>query len=121
MSPSKKDTSDYENRFFSLLQDTIEGIDNKVDKLSTDVRDVGEAERKTSTQVFRLSDRVEANRVRLDVLERAIPDKTVASVKELPHWWRDPSVIKLLSLVVGAIIVIVSLYAGLKGIKVPSP
>jgi hypothetical protein len=119
MSPNKKDTSDYENRFFSLLQDTIEGIDSKVDKLSTDVRDFKEEQNALSTRVVRLNDKVDVNSIKIGILEDG--SKMATSVKDLPHWWRDPSVIKLLSLVVGAVIVIVSLYAGLKGIKVPSP
>jgi len=98
--------SDFEDRFFTLLEGTIQGIDKKVDKLGSSLQDNTNETRKINSRVAKLENTV-------------FPSQTQQTAQDLPSWWRDPNIIKLLSLVFGAIIIILTLYAALKGIKVP--
>jgi len=98
--------NDFEDRFFTLLEGTIQGIDKKVDKLGSSLQDNTNETRKINSRVAKLENTV-------------FPSQTQQTAQDLPSWWRDPNIIKLLSLVFGAIIIILTLYAALKGIKVP--
>lgn len=98
--------NDFEDRFFTLLEGTIQGIDHKVDQLGNDLKVNTNETRKINSRVAKLENTV-------------FPTAPTQTVKDLPTWWRDPNIIKLLSLVFAAIIIILTLFAALKGIKLP--
>lgn len=102
---AKKKSGDFENRFFDLLEGTIEGIDKKVDRLSEDTKNNTTGINKVATRIGRL--------------ENVVFPEQILSTKDLPAWYRDPAVIKLLTLVAGAVVLLISLIAALFGAKLP--
>lgn len=119
MSAAKKTPSDFEDRFFDLLENTIKGIDKKVDKISDDQATNSAETRKVYNQVMRQDERIKQLEKIVKALNKAVFPEHIAQPSDLPAWYRDPNLIKLFSLIFGAIILLVALFAGLKGIKLP--
>lgn len=92
MSPkTKKQNEELESQLLGLLKGTIGGMDKKIDRI----------DKRTS----RLENAVFPN---------------IAPAEPLPPWYRDTALLKLLSLVVAALIVVLTIIASLHGIKLPS-
>lgn len=90
MSPKRRSKNDLENQLLGLLENTMGGMDGKIDRLD---RRVGKLEDEIFPKIIKPS--------------------------QLPPWYRDPAIIKLLTLVVGAVLVVLFIVAALKGIKLP--
>lgn len=103
---SRKPPQDFEGRYFDLVESAMEGMDKKIDRIDA---------KQTSTEnnVNRLNTKV--NR-----LENEVFPNQAKTIKDLPAWYRDPAIIKLLTLVFGAIILVVSLIGALFGKSLPS-
>lgn len=91
MATRKKQNEELESQLLGLLKGTIGGMDKKIAK----------------------------NTRRIDILEDEVFPKQPQNVQQLPSWWRDPALIKLFTLIVGAAILILFIIASLKGIKLP--
>lgn len=108
----KKTENDFENRFFDLLETTIEGVDKKVDKIDA-------AQAKQAESQRRLEDTQKTVSHRLGRLERKVFPNTPSTVQQLAPFWRDPAIIKLFTLIAAAIFVFLVIIAGLRGYKIP--
>jgi len=106
MASKRKASDDFENRFFDLLEGTIEGIDKKTDKIS----DEQQRQRGMLSTVNE----------RLGRLERKVfPKPNSTSRQDLPVWYRDPQLIKLFTYIVASFILLLIIIASLRGIKLP--
>lgn len=106
MASKRKPTNDFENRFFDLLEGTIEGIDKKTDKIASEQQE----QRGMLNGVTQ----------RLDRLERKVfPNISPANRSNLPPWYRDPQLIKLFTFVVATLFLLLVIIASLRGIKLP--
>lgn len=116
MAATRKKSGNFEDRFFDLLESTIEAIDKKVDQNSNDIKDSLSEIKKKSDTIRRLSDRVK--KLEEKVFEQSAP---ATSTKELPAWYRDQNIIKLATYIIGFLVLVATIYAGLKGIPVRPP
>lgn len=92
MSPSKKkQNEELESQLLGLLKGTIGGMDKKIDRIDK----------------------------RIGRLENAV-FPNVAPQEPLPPWYRDTALLKLLTLVVAALIIVLTIIASLHGIRLPS-
>lgn len=95
---ARKKPEDFEGRYFDMVEASMEGMDKKIDRLDGTVTSLTKKVGKLENEVF--------------------PNQP-QNAKDLPKWYRDPAVIKLLTLVAGAIILITSLAAALLGKSLP--
>jgi len=88
---TKKQNEELESQLLNLLKGTIGGMDKKIDRIDR----------------------------RISKLENAVFPAAVPSVP-LPPWYRDTQLLKLLTLLVAALIIVLTIIASLHGIKLPS-
>lgn len=101
MAKAKKSTN-FEERYLDSLEDKIDGVDGKLDKLTTEQR-----------KGFKNMDK------RVGDIEEVVFPKHKETIQELPSVWRDPQVIKLFTIIATAILILLLIYAGLKGVSLP--
>lgn len=93
---------DAQDRYDDLLLDTVKGVDKKIDKVSDELENNTKETRKINSRVYKL--------------EAAVFSEPKPTTKEqLPAFWKDPAIIKLLlGIVLGSIL----LLAAYKGVDV---
>lgn len=128
-------TEQQQDKYDSLLLDTVRGIDTKANDLTKEVVKQG-AELKANTdqtklltvevketngnvrdlqgKVIRVEDKVG------DIQKVVFPDNPVTKPADLPpSWLQDSRVQSLLKPAMWIIVALIALYAGAKGIKIP--
>lgn len=119
--------SDYQQeRYDKLLLSTIEGIDEKTDGLVKEVAKQGIELKNNTKETKILSGRVETTngnvkelQTRVIEINKVVFPETPVKAKDLDDWYRDPKILSLLKLVGGIILVVLVIYAALKGIPLP--
>lgn len=87
----RKQNDELESQLLSLLKGTIGGMDKKIDRIDRRTRK----------------------------LENAVFPNVPQTVQQLPAWYRDPAIIKLLTFVVAGLVLLLVIIASLRGIKLP--
>lgn len=96
----------FEDRFFDQLQESFKDIKDDIKELN--------ATAKVNTR------HLEKLNGRLAKVETEVFPVRKETVSQLPPLWRDPQVLKIITILAVAIVFLLVIYAGLKGIKLPS-
>ena len=98
--------NDFEKRYF----DQMEGNFNEI---KGGIREVKDETKSITGHVSKINKRL------IKVENRVFPPAQQETVSQLPPLWRDPQVIKLLTFITVALIILLIIYAGIRGIELP--
>jgi Mg2+ and Co2+ transporter CorA len=108
MSP-KGNNNDFEKRYLDSVDNGFKDLKDDIKELRGQVR----SEAKTITKS------VDAIDERVGKIENKVFPAQDETIKQLPPFWRDPQVIKLLTFIAVFFIIIAIIVAGLWGIALP--
>lgn len=97
---------DFERRYFDALDENFSDIKGDIREVKNDTREISKQVQKINSRVAKLEDKV-------------FPAHQ-ETIQQLPSVWRDPQVLKVLSTLGIGLVLVLIIFAGLRGIPLPA-
>lgn len=119
-------TPNQQDKYDNLLLNVVQNIDDKTDELTKEVVKQGE-ELKSNTretvllkkEVRETNGSVQTLKAEVIGIKKVVFPEVPVKAKDLDEWYQDPKVLGLLKLAGGIILIMLTIYAGLKRIPIP--
>lgn len=109
---------DYLTELLQNMQGQMNSLNLKQDEQSRTLDKIHYQTRKTNGRVDLLEAELKPLAKQMAEVQDEVFPK-IKNVKQLPPFWKDPQIIKLLTYIIIALIILLSIIAGLKGINIP--
>lgn len=109
-----KKSDDIQNKYDSLLLSTVNRIDDKVTKLTTDLQ-------KNTDETKRINGGLKVVTAKVAKHDAQLNTPKKESIRDLPAILSDPKMVILLIIVASIVLTGLYLYGGAKGYPLPSP